>query len=55
MRLTPSLYELLPDRIHQANVRRFAKTQFQETNEHDIRSLDDGLRVGSTENFIPAI
>ena len=41
--------------MHQSNVRRFAKTQFQETNEHDISSLDDGLRVGSTEIFIPAV
>ena len=45
----------LPDWIHHANVRHFAKTQFRETNEHDVWSLDDGLRVSSTEIFIPAI
>ena len=33
----------------------FRQNSISEKNEHDIWSLDDGLRVGSTENFIPAI
>ena len=33
----------------------FPQNSISEKNEHDISSLDDGLRVDSTKNFIPEV